>query len=214
MLLYLSERKIENLCSEFNINKNFIDLVTPNNIKAKLGFSVGVADGSIESQHNIKDNNNISQVLKKLKSKNTLIELISGATYIKPFNYYICDGNLSYEGRIDGYTSSLFSSEILDLYRDDLFFSDDKLKFKVTISHDQYRFVDFTCTADSIKVFGGKNLSVYHGDIFKNGEYVCHPHSADPGILSRELPVRLIFWCLKTNESLGQITGSPLMISC
>jgi hypothetical protein len=214
MLIYLSERKIHNLCSEFNIDRGFIDAIMPDSIKTKWGIKLGVADGSIESQYAIQSTNHISQVLKKLKSKDKLIELISGTTYISPFNYYICDGKLSYEGRIDGYTSSLFSSDVLDTYRGRSFFADDKLKFKAKISHDQYQFINFTCTADSIQVFGGRNLSAYHEELFKSGEWVYYPHSGDPGILHRELPVRIIFWCLQTNETLAQITASPLMISC
>lgn len=214
MLLYLSERKIENLCSEFNIKRSFIESLMPNNIKTRIGVNCGVAEGSIEGQHTLQNANHISKVLKKLKSKNALIELISGETYIKPLSYYICDGVMVYDGRIDGYTSSLFSDEVLDIYRSDEFFDDDSLKFRVKISHDKYQFVDITCTVDSIQVFGGKNLSAYYSDVFKNNEWVHYPFSSDPGILHRKLPVRLIFWCLETNETLGQIIGSPLIISC
>jgi len=214
MLLYLSERKIENLCSEFDIEKSFINSIMPDNIKTKIGINFGVADSSIESQHTLQNTNRTLKILKKLKRKNALIELISGKTYINPLNYYICDGELIYEGRIDGYTSSLFSDEILDTYRGNRFFPDDKLRFKLKISHDKFQFVEFTCTADSIRVFGGKNLSAYYSDLFKSGEWILYPHSGDPGILYGQLPVRLIFWCLKTNESLGQIVGSPLIMSC
>lgn len=214
MLLYLSKNKMENLYSEFNINKSFIDSIMQNNIKAELGFKLGITNASIESQHTMEDTNRISQVLKKLKAKNALIELISGETYIKPLNYYICNGTLSYEERIDGHISKHFSKEILDKYRGDSFFSDDNLSFKVKISHDKYQFVDFKCTADSIRVFGRHNLSAYHSDLFKNEERIYHPNSGDPGILDRKLSVRLIFWCLETNEPIGKITGSPLIISC
>ncbi len=218
MLLYMSERKVQNLSEEFGLNRGFWEAVIPNAVKTRLDFNVGMADGSVESQHTMQETSQISQVLKKLKrnknkSTGTLTEL-TGTTYVRPFHYYICDGKLSYEGRIDGQTASLFSSEILDRYRSKLFFADDQLKMKVKIFHDDYQSVDFTCTADSIQVFGYRNLSAYYGDVFKNGERLCHPNSADPGILERELPVRLIFWCLKADETLGQITGSPLLISC
>ena len=213
MLIYYSKRKIENLCLEFSIDNSFLKSIMPDKIDTRLGLYLGVANGSIESKHTL-DNNQLSKVLKKLKSKNALIDLISGETYIKPFNYYICDGTLLFEKRIDGYTSSLYSKDILDKYRSSFFFYDDKLKFRVKISHDKYQFVDFACTVDSIQVFGYRNLSVCYGDIFNNNEKGYHPNSADPGIFERELPVRLIFWCLETNEALGKINGSPLMISC
>ena len=64
MLIYLSERKIQNLCSEFNIDKGFIDSIMPDSIKTKWGIRLGVADGSIESQYAIQNTSHISQVLK------------------------------------------------------------------------------------------------------------------------------------------------------
>lgn len=214
MLLYVSDKKIENLYREFNINRNFIDSIMPENMNAKLDINIGVADGSIEGQYNSQDTNHIHSVLKKLKKNNKLIELTSGDTYIRPLNYYVCDGILSYIRRIDGQTATWFRNDVLNKYRGELFFSDDKLNLHLKISHDIYKYIDFNCTADSTKTLGGRVISNYYPEIFKNSERVYYPFSDDPGILSRKLPVRLIFWCLETNEALGYIIGSPLIMTC
>lgn len=214
MLLYLSRHKIENLYSEFRIDRSFLERIMPGITKAKGGFRWGGAEGSLEVQHAPQDTDHTAQVLKKLRGKNALFEVISGAMYIRPLNYYICDGTLSYQARIDGPTAGLLPKEIVERYRDIQFFEDDTLKFKLSISHDTYRCVNLTCTAGSIQVFGGMNLSAYHPELFKNELWVRHPSSGDPGILERNLPVRVIFWCLETNEATGEITGSPLVITC
>ena len=52
MLLYVSDKKIENLYRELNINRNFIDSIMPENMNAKLDINIGVADGYIEGQNN------------------------------------------------------------------------------------------------------------------------------------------------------------------
>lgn len=213
MLLYKSKAKIENLNKEFNINKG---LIVSKNKSAKIGFNFGVADGSIESQYDIQSTDNISEVLKKLKRKKVLNEIAPNETYIEPLKYYECSGILDYEKRIDGDISKSFSEKILNKYRADNFFEDDKLQFKVKISHDKYNYVDITCDVGSIQVFGYANLVAYHSDIFKNqDELFCyHPNSADPGLLERNLLVKMIFWCLNTDENLRVIKGSPILIFC
>ena len=95
------------------------------------------------------------------------------------------------------------------------FFDDDILFFDIKIGHNIYDKIIIKCTASNIKVFGGKNLSCYYKDLFKDSSiWLRYPVSMDPGILYRKISVEFVIWILDTNPNNRSIIGSPVIIYC
>ncbi len=117
---------------------------------------------------------------------------------------------------MNGYTALKLRKEDLEYvrgYKD--FFDDDILYFKIKVSNGIYDEIIIKCTVANIQVFGGKNLKYYFNEIFKDDLiWLRRPHSGDPGILYRKIPVEFVVWVLDTSSNSRSIDGSPVIIYC
>lgn len=218
MLIYVSPNKISNLLTETEVKANFVDYIHSfggSHLKisgSKNGISTSAEIIPYERDKRSKD---IVCVLKSLKRKGKLNEL-SINMQITPLSYISTKGTLEYMKFENGYTASKLSEEDLEYVRGyGHFFDDDILYFKIKVSHEMYDEIIIKCTVANIQVFGGKNLKYYYNDIFKDDSiWLRYPHSGDPGILYRKIPVEFVVWILDTNPNDRSIIGSPVIIYC
>lgn len=213
MLLYLSKNKMENLILEAEIRMNFFDF-----IRSFQFSSIDLNTGKIKfsSVNEIsKTPRDISYVLKTLKSKGKLKDL-SHDMIISPLSYITSSGTIEYIKFENGYIASTLNNDVLDTVRkrNINFLEDDILFFNIYINHDNYDKIVTKCTAKNIKVFGNTNLSAYYEEWFKDIVLLMHPHSGDPGILYKKIPVEFIILIMDTNPNDRSIIGSPIIIYC
>ncbi len=214
MIIYYSQRKIDNLLEETGMNSGFF--YSAFNFRCnhiKIGSESGPISAELSKEKKQKAEE-IKKVLKSLKSKGKLIDL-SPDTTIKQLSFIRSSGTLKYVGFKNGFTASTLNKCDLNRVRSDKqFFDDDMLYFKINISHNKYDSIITACTVKSIQVFGSVNLRCRFEDIFKTDTFINHPNSADPGILYSEIPVEFIVWIIDTNPNDRSIKGSPVIIYC
>ena len=218
MLIYVSPNKISNLLTETEVKANFVDYIRSfggSHLKI-TGSKNGISTSAeIIPYERDKRSKNIVCVLKSLKRKGKLNEL-SINMLITPLSYISTKGTLEYMKFENGYTASKLSEEDLKYVRDDgYFFDDDILYFKIKVNHEMYDEIIIKCTVANIQVFGGKNLKYFYNEIFKDDSiWLRYPHSGDPGILYRKIPVEFVVWILDTNPNDRSIIGSPVIVYC
>lgn len=220
MLLYLSENKMKNLILEAEINMNFTDFVRTfsfDNIGIKAEKDAITADINISPFRKVsKESKNVSYVLKTLKHKGKLQEL-SPDLPIVPLSYIISRGTLEYVGFEDGHIAHKLAQDNLEKLGGmrNVFYDDDILLFDIKIGHNNYDRISVKCTASNIKVFAGKRLSFFYENLFNDSSILLrYPHSGDPGILYRKIPVEFVVWILDTDPNRRDIVGSPVIIYC
>lgn len=218
MLIYVSPNKISNLLTELEVKANFIDYIRSfgGNCLTIQGNRNGISINTTISYEREKKSQNIAYVLKTLRRKGKLKDL-SINMQIMPLTYISSEGMLEYIGFENGYTASTLNENDLEKVRCrcGCFFDDDVLHFKIKINHELYDEIKIKCTAANIQVFGGKNLNFYYSELFKDDAiWLRSPHSGDPGILGRNLPIEFVVWVLKTDINNRTIEGSPIVLYC